>query len=298
MPTTTTDLPLLDDWVLPVAGGHELAVAEYGSRQGRPALVLHGGPGSGSSPALRRGFDAGRWRVICIDQRGSGRSRPRGGVEHNRTDLLVDDLRALRERLGLAGWVVCGGSWGATLAIAYAAAEPQAVQALLLRATFLGRDQDIEDFFAGAPGLALGPLARDLLEGGRDAQEAAARAWWRWEQRLATGRADPPPLDGEALACQVDRLRVQAHYFRHGCWLRERPLLARCASLPRVPTLLLHARDDRVCPPEGALQVHDRLPHARLQWIDEGGHDATHPALVAATTAALARLAAHGDFDA
>ncbi len=295
---TATDLPLLDAWVLPVSGGHELAVTEFGHRDGRPVVVLHGGPGSGSSPALRRGFDAAHWRVICMDQRGSGRSRPRGVVEHNRTDLLVDDLRALRERLRLPGWVVCGGSWGATLALAYAAAEPQAVQALLLRATFLGRDEDIASFFAGSPGLALEPLARDLLDGRREAQAAAAQAWWRWEQRQATGRNDAPALQGEALAFQVDRLRVQAHYFRHGCWLRERTLLARCAEVPRVPTLLLHARDDRVCPPEGAVLVRERLPHARLQWIEEGGHDATHPALVAATTAALAHYAAHGDFGA
>ncbi len=292
------DLPLLDAFVLPVSGGHELAVAEYGHPQGRPALVIHGGPGSGASPALRRGFDPQRWRVICIDQRGAGRSRPRGSVTHNRTDLLVDDLLALRERLRLPGWLVCGGSWGATLALAYAAADPQAVQGLLLRATFLGRDEDIEAFFTGSPGLALEPLARDLLEGDRDTRAAAARAWWRWEQQLATGRTDAPTLEGEALAFQVDRLRVQAHYFRHGCWLRERPLLDRCAEVPRVPTLLLHARDDRVCPPAGAALVHERLPHARLHWIAEGGHDATHPALVAATTAALARFADHGDFGA
>lgn len=296
---TTEDLPLIDRFMLPVEGGHELAVATYGHARGLPALVLHGGPGSGCSPALRRGFDPAHWRVICIDQRGSGLSRPRGGVEDNTLDRLLEDLRTLRAHLGLDRWVVCGGSWGATLAIAHAAAEPHAVQALLLRATFLGRDEDIEGFFAGSPGLALGPLAAALLgEDARDARAraAAAQAWWAWEQQLGHGRTALPPLAGEALAFQVDRLRVQAHYFAHGCWLRERPLLARCDTLPRVPTLMLHSRDDRVCPPAGATLVHERLPHARLHWLAAGGHDATHPALVAATTAALARFAAAGDF--
>ncbi len=292
------DLPLIDRFVLPAGGGHELAVSTYGHADGLPALLLHGGPGSGCSPTLRRGFDAARWRVICIDQRGSGQSRPRGRVGHNTTDLLLEDLRALRTRLGLQRWVVCGGSWGATLAIAYAAAEPRAVQALLLRATFLGRDEDIEGFFEGSPGLALAPLAAALLGDDRAAQEAAAQAWWAWEQVLAHGRSGLPLLQGEALAFQVDRLRVQAHYFTHGCWLRERPLLERCAALPPVPTLMLHARDDRVCPPAGAELVHARLPHARLQWQRDGGHDASHPALVAATTAALARYADRGDFGA
>ncbi len=292
------DLPLLDRFVLPARGGHELAVATHGHANGRPALVLHGGPGSGCSPALRRGFDPAQWKVICIDQRGSGQSRPRGGVEHNTLDGLLEDLCSLRHHLGLDGWVVCGGSWGATLAIAYAAAEPQAVQALLLRATFLGRDEDIEAFFAGSPGLTLDTLAADLLGPDAAARERAAQAWWAWEQWLGQGRTDLPPLKGEALAFQVDRLRVQAHYFSHGCWLRERPLLARCAALPRVPTLMLHARDDRVCPPAGAVLAHERLPHARLRWQASGGHDAAHPALVAATTAALAHYAATGDFGA
>ena len=110
------------------------------------------------------------------------------------------------------------------------------------------------------------------------------------------GTAGAAPPQGEALAFQVDRLRVQAHYLVHGCWLQSPTLLERCESLPRVPTLLIHARDDRICPAAGALALHARLPHAGLQWLAEGGHDPAHPAMAGAAVAALDRFAAHGDF--
>ena len=305
------DLPLLRSCRLAVGDGHELQVQEFGNPAGLPAVVLHGGPGSGSSPVLRRGFDAARWRVVCIDQRGAGGSRPRGGTEHNRTGDLIEDIRLVRETLAIERWLVAGGSWGATLAVAYAAAEPQAVTALLLRASFLARAEDIDGFFSrhAAPHAEawqalhavagddpLPTLAHLLHEGDIDDRRRAAAAWWAWEQALATGARDAVLPSDEALAFQVDRLRVQAHYLLHGCWLTQPTLLERCALLPRVPTLLLHSRDDRICPPDGATALHAKLPHSRLRWLDEGGHDAGHPAMTAATTVALSTFAAHGDF--
>jgi len=305
------DLPLLRSHRLPVGGGHELQVQEFGHPGGIAAVVLHGGPGSGSSPVLRRGFDGARWRVVCIDQRGAGASRPRGAIEHNTTDDLVADMRLVRGQLGIERWLVAGGSWGATLALAYAAAEPRAVSALLLRASFLARAEDIAAFFAPAaaphPGAwqalhavtgdePLRALARLLHEGELDDRRRAAAAWWAWEQALATGAADALLPSLEALDFQVDRLRVQAHFLCHGCWLTQPTLLERCERVPRVPTLLLHARDDRICPPAGALALHAKLPHARLQWLAEGGHDAGHPLLTAASADALANFAAGGDF--
>ena len=312
-PLPTADLPLLRSHTLPVAGGHAIHVQEFGAMTGIPAVVLHGGPGSGSSPVLRRGFDAGRWRVVCIDQRGAGASRPRGSIEANTTDDLVADIHLVRERLGIERWLVGGGSWGAALAIAYAAVEPQAVSALLLRASFLARRDDIAGFFneAAAPKpsawqalrAAIGDdplptLARLLHEGSADEQRHAASAWWAWEQALAVGADNAVLPAGAALAFQIDRYRVQAHYLLHGCWLNDPPLLERCDALPRVPTLLLHSADDRICPPDGARALHARLPHARLQWLAEGGHDAAHPAMTAATTAALASFVERGDFGA
>jgi proline iminopeptidase len=293
LPPLYPDPPLLRTHALPVPGGHVLQVQEFGATDGIPALVLHGGPGSGCSPLLRRVFDPARYRIVCPDQRGSGGSRPRGGIEHNSTDDLLADLRRVREHLGIARWLVTGGSWGSTLAVAHAAAEPEAVTGLLLRASFLARPQDIAGFFGD---LSLDGLAQALCSNDMAEREDAARRWWFHEQALAGTAAGAMAPTGDGLAFQVDRLRVQAHYLVHGCWLQAPTLLERCEALPRVPTLLLHARDDRICPAEGAIALHQHLPFATLRWVDEGGHDPAHPAMVGATVAALDHFAAHADF--
>jgi proline iminopeptidase len=272
-------------------------------------------PGSGSSPLLRRVFDPARYRVVCIDQRGAGGSQPRGGIANNTTGDLLDDLHHVRQHLGIARWLVAGGSWGATLAVAHAAAEPDAVSALLLRAPFLARREDIDWFFQGAAAEqpeawqrfasvappahhhALLPwLAEVFARGDDEAVARATQAWARWEHALAG-----LPAHGEApfdtqMDAMTSRYRIQTHYLANECWLAAPTLLERAASLPRVPTLLLHARDDRVCRPEGAQALHDRLPHSALRWVDNGGHDAAHPAMVAATVTALDHYAAHGHF--
>jgi proline iminopeptidase len=307
--TLYPDSPAWQQQTLPVGDGHEIVVRQHGHAQGRPALVLHGGPGSGCSPLLRRVFDPQRFRIVCVDQRGAGGSRPRGGIEHNTTAHLIDDLRAVRHALGIERWLVAGGSWGATLALVYAAAEPAAVSALLLRSSFLARAEDIAWFFGGARDAApqawarlaaLAPdplpwLASTLRDGTEAAQRRAALAWWQWEQALA-GTNAPAPDDDAALAALIDRYRVQSHYLINGSFLAERPLLQRCADVPRVPTLLLHGTADRICRPEGARLLQSALPHARLHWIDGAGHDPTHPGMVDATVRALNYYAANARF--
>ncbi|CAM4146390.1 alpha/beta fold hydrolase [Roseateles saccharophilus] len=285
------DTPAFASHALPVPGGHVLSVQEYGRPDGLAAVVLHGGPGSGCSPLLRRVFDPAHWRIVCPDQRGAGASLPRGGTAHNRTGDLLDDLARIRERLGIERWVVVGGSWGAALALAHAAAEPRAVAALLLRASFLARPQDVAAFFGP---LSLAQLAAELDAPEPAARERAALVWWRREQELAGTHATEP--QGEALAAQVDRLRVQAHYLRHGCWLQSPTLLERCEAVPGVPVHLIHGRDDRVCTPEGAALLQSRLRGATLQWVDGAGHDAADAAMVAATVGALAHYASDGRF--
>jgi len=285
--------PPFRSWTLDAGQGHRLHVDEWGAPNGRPALLLHGGPGSGCSPLLRRFFDPARYRVIGLDQRGAGRSVPRGETAHNDTGHLLADLRSLRRRLGLARWLVVGGSWGATLALAHALDEPQAVAGLLLRALFLPRQPDIDAFFAGGPPLAA--LAAGL-DGGSAERRRCALAWWRHELQRCGGELEAEP-SGEALDALVDRYRVQAHYLLQRCWLDEPPLLQRCTALPPVPTLLLHARDDRVCPPAAAMSLLALCPHARLQWIELGGHDPAQPAMAAAMVSALDAFAANGDFE-
>jgi proline iminopeptidase len=300
---------------LPVGDGHVIAVQEFGHADGIAAVVLHGGPGSGSSPLLRRGFDLSRLRVISIDQRGAGASTPRGGIEDNTLDDLLGDLRLVREKLGIQQWLVVGGSWGATLALAHAAAEPSAVSALLLRSSFLARQEDIDWFFQGAAaeqpqawqrfaqvappeerGALLPWLQRALREGTTTQQQQAALAWWQWEQALAGTNATP--LTQDALPLLIDRYRVQSHYLAHGCFLGTRTLLDRCNDVPRVPTLLIHGQTDRVCRAESATLLQHALPGSRVQWLDAVGHDAAHPAMQAEIKRALDHYATHARFDA
>ena len=269
--------PLLRRWRLPVSGGHDLQVQEFGRADGQPAVALHGGPGSGGSAALAAVFDPAHWRVIVPDQRGAGASTPAGGLDDNTLPHLLQDLRALRRALALERWLVYGGSWGATLAIAHAADEPPAASGLLLRASFLARPDDIAWFFEGARAVrpqawaelsaavegapVQAALTRWLLGDEPALQARAAIAWRRWELALAGQPVATP--EGPALAAQIQRLRIQAHYLLHGCWM-DPPLLERALHLPRVPTWVTHARDDQVCRFEGALALLERLPHARF----------------------------------
>jgi proline iminopeptidase len=284
-------------------------VEEYGNGAGVPALVLHGGPGSGSSPLQRASLDPERHRILCPDQRGAGFSTPRGCIEDNTLADLLADLRRLRAHLGIARWLVVGGSWGATLALLHAIDQPDAVAGLVLRNVFLARPQDIGGFFAAVPatdapgwpgllqqadaaGVSLPEYLADLFATGSPAaQRAAAACWWDGEQRLASGMAPAPP-DDATLDRLVDRYRIQSHYLRHGCWLQQPPLLERCAGLPQVPVAIVQGCEDRVCPPAGAQALHAAL-HGRavLRLVPGAGHDPAHPAMAAAMRQAVQDVA-------
>jgi proline iminopeptidase len=290
---------------LPLSCGHVMHVEEHGSPAGLPALVLHGGPGSGGSPLQRTFFDPGRYRIICPDQRGAGQSTPRGCIAENTLELLLADLRLLRQHLHVDRWLAVGGSWGATLALLHALDQPEAVAGLLLRNVFLARAEDIDRFFAaaaatGAPGWAallrqaeaarceLPQFLFDLFATGpRAAQRKAAACWWEAEQRLA-GASPAPPADETALERLVDRYRVQSHYLKHRCWVVQPTLLERCVRLPAIPILILQGTQDRVCPQEGASALAQAVRgRAGLRLVHGAGHDPTHPAMVEAMRRAL-----------
>lgn len=294
---------------LPVAGGHRLFVAEYGRPDGVPVLVLHGGPGSGGSPRLAGLFDPARFRVIVPDQRGAGRSEPVGATLANTTADLLADIDLIRAALGVGRCFVAGGSWGATLAILYAARQPARVCGLLLRNPFLARAADLAWFFGGARlrhpeawrrWAALGapeaeeallPWLADLFAR-LDARQAApwVQAWQRWECALA---GTPAGALGEAeIAALFRRYRLQLHYFTQGCFVPPDAVPAAVDQLvaARVPLRLVQGLADDVCPPAATRLLAARLPAEACRWVEGVGHDPFAPAMVAASMAAWAEL--------
>lgn len=296
-------------FLLPAGDGHRLYVETSGNPAGEPVVVLHGGPGSGSSPRLRALYDPDRHFLVAFDQRGAGRSEPAGETAANTTADLVADLERLRSHLGIARWRVTGGSWGATLALAYAMAHREAVSGLVLRSSFLPGRGNVEHFFTGLAGEA--PAAWQALSaalpeaGGRDLlralatrlsapepaiAEAAALAWLAYEQAVdspvASAAAAMP--DAGQRAALVRKYRLQAHYLQAGCFLDAAAFLAGCEALAGLPTVLIHGREDRVCPPANAVCLQAHIPGSRLIWIDGCGHDPFHPAMAEAWRSALA----------
>jgi proline iminopeptidase len=290
---------------LAVGGGHVLAWQEFGAADGVPVLVLHGGPGSAFGPALLHCFEVQRWRIIGFDQRGCGASTPRGATRENTTAHLLQDIEALRQARGVERWCVVGGSWGATLALAHAAAQPRHVGGLVLRNMFVPEPAELRWFFHEARPLApeawdrlaalAPPEVRDALlpwlaavfAGGDAALQAQlALAWLAWEHALA-GAAAPQDVD---LAQAVDRYRVQSHYLVHGCWLDGGALLAAARALPRLPVQFLHGASDRVCRPAAAQAVAALVSGSRFELVPGAGHDPFHPAMATALRGALQRL--------
>jgi proline iminopeptidase len=297
--------PYLDanrQFYLPVGEGHQLYVEESGNPQGRPVVVLHGGPGGGCSPALRRFFDPQKFRIILFDQRGSGQSRPLGSIDNNTLSHLLLDLEKIRQALHIERWMVFGGSWGATLALAYLAAFPQYITAMVLRGIFLCRERDLDWLYTSKGAARLFPEAWQALEQqappgsghlleryyqglqGDDAHRYA-RAWCNWESTLALMPTQPPGAGSDGELCMA---RQETHYFLAGGFI-ERPLLEVCAG-SQVPVEIVHGRRDFVCPPEQALALHQVLPNSELNWVDRGGHSSMDPGVAQALVNAVTRL--------
>lgn len=309
---------------LPVAPPHLLYVEECGNPCGLPVVVLHGGPGSGCRPNHRAFFDPGFYRILLFDQRGSGRSEPRGCVRLNRTPDLIDDLECMRRALGVDRWILFGGSWGATLALLYAQAHPAAVLGLVLRGVFLARPRDL-DWFFGADGVArvfpeewqafaqaIPPDERGDLVGAYDRRvqgpgqgRGFVEVWSAWEERVATwtlnpsassratgvGGAEPDPgTPGEDPQRRRAKVRIATHFARHGYFIAPNQILDRAASLPDVPLSIVQGRRDLVCPMEGAWALHRAVSGSRLVVVPSAGHLDSEPEIIDALVGETDRL--------
>lgn len=283
---------------LPRASGQGVYYEACGNPNGIPVLFLHGGPGSSISPTHRRFFDPQRARIVLFDQRGCGRSTPRGAVEHNTTADLIDDIEALREMLGVQRWMLFGGSWGSTLALAYAQAHPARVSGCVLRGVFLATRAEIDWYFDGLrrfvpqawsalmEGLAatdapsvIDWYAQRVFGTDREAALAAARRLAAYEGAvMAVGEqaGSSGSQDAEAL---LDRARVYLHFLRNHCFMRDGLLLDGIERIAHLPAIIVQGRRDLVCPPVTAYALHRHWNGSQLRMVEDGGHSALHPAM-------------------
>lgn len=298
---------------LAVTERHTLYVEESGNPLGIPVLLVHGGPGAGTSGEHRRFFDPEFYRIILFDQRGAGQSEPHAELAENNTQALIADMEQIRIYLKLDSWLVFGGSWGATLALCYAIEHSERVLGLVLRGVFLGRQQDLDWLYQPDGGAAqvfadyyldfLEPLAGEsadllnqyyaLLTGTNElARLNAARAWAIWEGRISTLL---PRLDavehygqaGDALALA----RIESHYFVNQCFIEENHIIRQVDKLRKLPAILVHGRYDVICKPAAALELAEHWPELNLQIVPGAGHSAFEASNIDALVKATDQMA-------
>lgn len=299
-----------DQRILDVGDDHRIYVEQCGNPKGIPVLVLHGGPGGGCSPAMRRYFDPTIYRVVLFDQRGCGRSRPHASVTNNTTWHLVRDIELIRETLGIDRFIVFGGSWGATLALIYAISHPECVRHLVLRGVFLATQSELDWFYGGGAGAfypelwtrfaevvaeaergdMIAAYHRRLFSGDMAEEINAARVWSAWENALASVNSggflgDSPAEYARAFA------RLENHYFVNAAFLECDGWILR--ELPRIEHIsadIVQGRLDMICPPVSAAKLAGAWPNARLQIIPLAGHALSEPGISQALVAAMDRL--------
>ena len=298
---------------LDVGDGHEIYFEECGNPQGRPVVVLHGGPGGGISPFLRRFHHPAAYRIILFDQRGCGASTPHACLENNTTWHLVDDIERLRKHRGVERWQVFGGSWGSTLALAYAQTHPDRVTELVLRGIFLARQWEIHwlyqdganrlfpDAFKRFASMVPADERHDLVrayhrllhEGDEISQLACAKAWSQWESACLS--LLPDELRGNSFGEDKFALsfaRIENHYFNNRTFLsHDGALLDGVRHMQHLPGVIIQGRYDVVTPPQSAFDLAERWPNAVLTVIPDAGHTALEPGTADALVCATDRMA-------
>ena len=298
---------------LSVGDGHEIYYEESGNPSGKPCLFVHGGPGGGASPAARQFFDPDKYRIVLIDQRGCGRSKPHASIEANTTWHLINDIELIRETLGIDRWLVFGGSWGSTLSLAYAQSHPERVTELVLRGIFLLRAQELQWFYQhGASELYpdawqhyLAPIPdaerHDLISAFHsrltsedpEVRLSAARAWSVWEASTSF------LIQNDDFMAQLDEpeaalamARIECHYFVNGGFFESpNQILEAVDKIRHIPCVIVQGRYDVVCPPTTAWDLHRAWPEADFKLIANAGHSAFDPANAAALIEATNRFA-------
>lgn len=305
-----------DTGFMDTGDGHRIYYEQVGKPDGIPAIFLHGGPGGGGDVNARRFFDPDGYRLVILDQRGAGRSRPHASLDNNTTWHLVADIEALRARLGIGQWLVFGGSWGSTLALAYAERHPQAVSALILRGIFLLRRKELSWFYQfGASEIfperwaeyighippeerddLLAAYHRRLTSHDQAVRLEAARHWSGWEG--ATSSLMPDPVREEAFTGDQFALalaRIEAHYFVNGGFFdSQTQLIDDAGRLADIPAVIVQGRYDVVCPATTAWQLAEALPAARLCIVQDAGHSAFEPGIVHELVSATDRFLTEG----
>ncbi|NDV86664.1 prolyl aminopeptidase [Aurantimonas aggregata] len=288
---------------LDVGDGHQIYYELCGNPDGLPVVFLHGGPGSGASSQHRRLFDPARYRILLFDQRGCGRSTPLGSLEANTTWHLVADLERLRILTGADRWLLFGGSWGATLALAYAERHPTRVSGMILRGVFTGRRSELDWFYeAGANRLfpdrwenLLGPIpdaeqddllaayGRRLNDPDRAVRAEAARAWTGWESAtvtMRTGRGGEGASSGPVSDGTIAFARIENHFFSHDLWLEEGELIDNVERLRDIPAVIVQGRYDVVTPAITSWQLAQAWPRADYRMVEGAGHAFAEPGIL------------------
>ena len=298
---------------LEVGGGHVVHVEECGNPDGIPVAIVHGGPGGGSNPTMRRYHNSRAYRIILFDQRGCGRSVPNASLEANTTQHLVADMELIRDTLGISRWQLFGGSWGSTLSLAYAETHPERVTAMILRGIFLVTQAELnwfyqegcnflypeafEDYAATIPeaerGDLIGAFHRRLVAPDIETQLEAARAWSAWEGSTLSLLPDPDRVrrfQSDAYARAF--ARIECHYFvNRGFLARDGELLLEAHRLEGIPARIVHGRYDVVTPIRSAWLLHKAWPGSELRIVDDAGHAMTEPGIIHELIAATRKFA-------
>lgn len=293
--------------MLEVGDGHRIYVEQCGNPDGLPVVVLHGGPGGGCSPMMRRYFDPDVYRIILFDQRGCGRSRPHASVENNTTWHLVSDIELIRTTLGISDWIVFGGSWGATLALIYAQAHPGPVLHLVLRGVFLSTQRELDWFYQGGAGAfwpevwrtfedlipeaerhdMIAAYHKRLFSGDASVETKYARAWAGWENALAS--IDSRGIGGTSPAEYARAFaRLENHYFSNKCFLNSgQQILSNVAKIAHIPAVIVQGRFDMICPPVSAHSLASNWPKCSLVVVAKAGHALSEPGITAELVRAM-----------